>query len=98
MFQQLEGRRRGHFHIISDILSTASDRALITEIMQKAGLSYAQLKRYVPMLIRTDLLTMSNRKNSIIYKTTRKGKDFLKRLQKLDKLLESASATEQNVY
>jgi predicted transcriptional regulator len=46
--------------------------------MQKAGLGYAQLKRYVPILMRTELLTTSNLKNSIVYETTRKGKDFLK--------------------
>jgi len=55
--------------------------------MYKAGLSSAQLRKYVRLLFRSELLKLSNRKKRIIYVTTAKGKHFLETFVELIRLL-----------
>ena len=87
MLPQFKGNRRDQFVIISDILSFAITGVKKTELMYKAGLSSAQLQKYVRLLFRSELLELSNRKKRIIYVTTAKGKYFLETFVELAKLL-----------
>ena len=82
--------KRGHFRIISNILSFTMNGSLKTELMRKANLSYAQLKSYIPMLIRLKLLAASKSEKTTVYETTEKGMNFLRRFRELDKLLKSS--------
>jgi predicted transcriptional regulator len=56
--------------------------------MYKAGLSSAQLHKYMGLLFRSKLLELSNQKKRTIYMTTAKGKDFLETFGELAKLLD----------
>jgi len=81
--------KRGHFRIVSNILSFTMNGSLKTELMRKANLSYAQLKRYIPMLVRLKLLAESESEKNTVYETTKKGMNFLRRFKEIDKLLKS---------
>jgi predicted transcriptional regulator len=84
----MKSNRRDHVLIISDILSCAVKGVKKTELMLKAGLSSAQLGKYMHLLARSELLRTSDLDTGPIYKTTMKGKDFLETFDELAKLLE----------
>jgi predicted transcriptional regulator len=72
---------------MAEILSFASEGATKTQLMYKAGLSYAQLKNYTSMLVKLNLLMTTTKGKAIVYQTTEKGKSFLERYEELSKLL-----------
>lgn len=82
----------------AEILAAAEQPALKTEIMQKCTLSSAAFNKYVHTLIQSGMLnaypavnmhtTKSSHKQRIIYQTTDKAKEFLKRVNDLLTLLE----------
>ena len=88
LFLQTKGNRRDRIAIISDMLLCAVEGTKKTEIMYKVGLSTAQLNKYVPTLVRSELLEILKQKNVTIYKTTAKGKSFLETFDTLIKLLD----------
>jgi predicted transcriptional regulator len=88
LLPQFKGNRRDQFIIISDILSFAINGIKKTELMYKAGLSSAQLHKYMRLLFRSNLLELSNHKKRTIYVTTAKGKDYLEMFCELAKLLD----------
>lgn len=61
--------RRGRHDIIMQILKTATKGAKKTHIMNKANLSFYQVKRYLSHLKKAGFVT----EESGIWKTTRKG-------------------------
>ena len=75
---------RSRTELASDILEAANGGATKTKIMYKAFLSYAQLKEYLAMLIRNDLMVHDNVGT---YRTTSKGIRFLESSRQLDGLL-----------
>jgi predicted transcriptional regulator len=79
---------RSRTELASNILEAANGGATKTKIMYKSFLSYAQLKEYLAMLIRNDLVT-----NDIegIYRTTSKGIRFLETTRQLGGLLVPSS-------
>jgi len=85
----IKGRRREHFGIIAEILACAIDGALKTQLMYKANLSYAQLKNYLILLVKLNLLKTTVHGKAIVYETTQKGKSFLERYKELIRLLGS---------
>jgi len=84
---QLRGNRRDKFVIMSVMLSCASKGVGKTELMYKVGLSSAQLDKYIPALVKSDLLEVSNHTKRARYKTTEKGRSFLDIFGTLVKLL-----------
>ena len=78
--------RRSEFEIISDILTLSMDGAKTTEILYRGYLSYTQLKKYVPFLVDKEILVETQvptgNGNSRIYRTTEKGHEFLKDINK----------------
>jgi len=91
-------QKREHFRIISNILSFTFNGSLKTHIMLKVNLSYAQLQNYISMLLRSKLLEVSTSQKAIVYRTTEKGMNFLRRFNELDRLLKKRRAgTRQKV-
>ena len=84
-------QKREHLRTISNILSFTFNGSLKTHIMLKVNLSYAQLQNYIPMLIRLKLLEVSTSQKAIVYRTTEKGMNFLRRFDELDDLLKSSA-------
>jgi predicted transcriptional regulator len=70
------------------MLSCAARGVGKTELMYKVGLSSAQLDKYIPALVRSELLEVSNHKKRALYKTTDKGRSFLDIFDTLIKLLD----------
>jgi len=83
----LKGNRRDRLVLISDMLNYAAKGVYKTELMYRVGLSSAQLEKYIPVLVRSNLLEIQNHSKKAVYKTTEKGKSFLVIFQGLVKLL-----------
>jgi predicted transcriptional regulator len=70
-------KRRDRLFIIAEILDIAKDGALKTQIMYKANLSFAQLNSYIKLLLETQLIEINNKDGKNIYRTTRKGVEYM---------------------
>ena len=71
--------------IIASILESAVNGAKKTRIMYKATLNFKQLQRYLPLLIKRELIICSETSKGGVYKTTEKGLDFLQKYKELRK-------------
>lgn len=80
-------KRRDRLHIMAEVLLVTRDGALKTQIMYKANLSFAQLKEYLSLLLELGLLATRKRGQKTIYKTTRKGVEYLKSYDEIRALL-----------
>jgi len=77
---------RSRTEIVSMILEAANGRGTTkTKIMYKAFLSYSQLKEYLSVLIKNNLLEYSD--GTKTFRTTEKGLNLLKMHNKIDELL-----------
>lgn len=85
---QMKGNRRDRLVILSAMLSHAAKGVCKTELMYKVGLSSAQLDRYVPALVKSELLEVSNHSKRPVYRTTDKGRSFLDIFDTLVRLLD----------
>ena len=84
-FKERFKERRGRLEIIADILSVAMEEAKKTEIVYKANLNFKRLGKYLPYLMEKGLIESGNMSNE--YKTTEKGKEFLRDYQKMEERL-----------
>ena len=75
--------RRGKMEIMADILSVARGGARKTEIVYKANLNFTRVERYIPLLEERGLVANSG----AVYRTTKKGEDFLYDYQKVHEIL-----------
>jgi predicted transcriptional regulator len=75
--------RRGKIEIMVDILSVARGGARKTEIVYNANLNFTRVDRYIPYLEERDLMVNSGP----VYRTTKKGEEFLREYQTMKKLL-----------
>jgi len=79
--------RRSDLDIICHILELASDGARKTEILYQGNFSYTQLKHYMPLLIKNNILEEQLLKDDgssyKMYKTTNKGHALLKDIEKV---------------
>jgi len=75
--------RRGKLEIMVDVLSTAREGARKTEIVYKANLNFNRAEKYLPFLKEKGLMENSGP----VYKTTEKGKEFLRGYQKMTEFL-----------
>jgi predicted transcriptional regulator len=73
-------KNRSRTEIVSMILEAANGGATKTKIMYKAFLSYSQLKEYLSVMIKKNLLEYSDG-------TTEKGLNLLKMHNEIDELL-----------
>jgi predicted transcriptional regulator len=88
LFLQVRGNRRDRLVILSAMLSYAAKGVCKTELMYKVGLSSAQLDRYIPVLVRSELLKVFNHTKKALYQTTDKGRSFLDIFDTLVSLLD----------
>ena len=70
-------KRRDRLFIIAEILDIAKEGALKTQIMYKANLSFAQLNTYLKLLLEILLLEIVEKNGKNIYKTTKKGVQYM---------------------
>ena len=86
-------KRRDRLFIIAEMLDIAKNGALKTQIMYKANLSFAQLNTYLKLLLETQLLEIINRKGKNIYRTTKKGCEYM---QSYKEIIETLSNNTNN--
>jgi len=80
-------KKRDRLCIMAEILETAKDRALKTQIMYKSRLSFTQINDYLRFMLKINLLKKVKQNDRNIYKATGKGLDFLQRYHGLADLL-----------
>jgi len=81
-------KRRDRLHIMAEVLQVTRNGALKTQIMYKANLSFAQLNEYLSLLLELNLLRVHKSDQATIYKTTRKGIEYLRSYEEIRALLE----------
>jgi predicted transcriptional regulator len=83
-----ERKRRSKKEIICEILSEALNGASKTRLMYKCNLNFERFNNYLKEMLKANLLerTTSNPGGLIIFRTTDKGKELLKILQRADEL------------
>ena len=86
-------KRRDRHDIVSEILNHAKRGKIKTHIMYKAKLSYSQINEYLNLLIDKGFLenmaVRQKKKVITVYRTTEKGREFLDRLESIDKIWNS---------
>ena len=70
------------------MLSYAAKGMCKTELMYKVGLSSAQVDRYIPVLVKSELLEVFKNSKKAIYRTTDKGRSFVDIFDTLVSLLD----------
>lgn len=81
-------KRRDRLYIIADILKASRKGVPKTEIMYKAGLSFAQLSGYLSLLVRLELIEIATKNGKVTYKTTAKGMRYLRSYEEMRRLLQ----------
>ena len=84
------GKRRDRHDIVAEILETARGGKIKPHIMYKAKLSYSQINEYLLLLVEKGFLEKmtikGERLTSILYRTTKKGTEYLNHLEYLNEL------------
>ena len=84
-------RYRSRTDIISEILDAANGgSATKTKIMYHAFFSFVQLKEYLMILTKSDLLRYDS--NTHTFKTTEKGLKFLEAYNQMDNMIKESSS------
>jgi len=82
----MAGKRRDKLEVIEDLLKTADkpDGANKTHLVYGSNLNFNRLNVFLPFLLEKDMIKcdLKNR-----YVTTVKGREFLKQLQSMHKML-----------
>ena len=84
---------RTRIEIGAQILEIAKDGAIKTRIMYGAYMSWNQLKEYLSLLAKDGLIQYIRQEQK--YKTTKKGIEYLKILDKLSGMTSSLTATKE---
>lgn len=79
---------RGKIQIMGDVLSLATSGIKKTHIMYKGNLSYEQVLLYLSDLINKGLLAQDISQEGMVYRTTDKGREFLRYYNRLTEFLE----------
>ena len=89
-------RRRDRLYIIAEILETAKDTTLKTQIMYRANLSFTQLNDYLRFMLKSELLEKILLNDREVYKATEKGMNFLQRYREITELLKTEGENYKN--
>ena len=81
--------RRNSLEIKVEILRVAVGGAKKTHIVHGANLNFTIVKKYLSELMESGLLSVHS--GSVIYKTTEKGLDFLRKYNNLRTLMEPST-------
>ncbi|MFZ0511235.1 MAG: winged helix-turn-helix domain-containing protein [Candidatus Nitrosopolaris sp.] len=77
------GANRGKIQITADILCLSTVAIKKTHIMYKGNLSYEQVRYYLTDLLNNDLLSQHILEDGIVYRTTEKGREYLRHYTQL---------------
>jgi predicted transcriptional regulator len=80
--------KRGKIDIMASILNITTDPVGKTRIMYNAVLSYQQLVLYLEELQEKGLIEAVG-DNAVVYRTTEKGREFIRYFSKMSELLEN---------
>lgn len=81
--------QRSRIDIVACILSYSNESSRKTRIIYRCNLSLSQFNMYADCLVEGGLLERYIGRNGVeIYKTTQKGKNFLKDYERLKKVLD----------
>ncbi|RLC72354.1 MAG: hypothetical protein DRI26_03160 [Chloroflexi bacterium] len=75
--------RRTNIQIIAEILRLARTEVGKTRIMYSVNMSHAQLGKYISFLLRRGFLELLEGGGSVKYRTTGKGRELLKDIDKM---------------
>ena len=78
-------KNRSRINILSSILESAIGGETRIKIMYKSYLSYAQLREYLSILLKSSLLEYEEGRE--IYRTTKKGLRYMATCEKIDKMV-----------
>ena len=84
MYHNIIVANRTRTEIIAQILEIAKDATQKTRIMYGAYMSYSQAQEYLSILIGQGLIRHIREENK--YKTTKKGMEFLKAVEKVNEI------------
>ncbi len=85
MYSVSPRKNRSRIEIMATILEKAAQGAKKTQMMYGANLSFYQIETYIKYMVKMDFLSFS--KESRLYWTTGKGKEFLKSYGKIRLLM-----------
>jgi predicted transcriptional regulator len=83
---KLLSEKRSAVNLMVDILKIALKGAGKTEIVYKANLNFKQVRKYLDFLLEKGLIAVSSNKRKK-YRTTEKGKAFIKRYRETVELI-----------
>ncbi len=84
---ETSSRRRDKLKIIAQIIETAKEPTLKTQIMYRANLSFEQLNEYLEFMISLELLEKLALRKKELYQATHKGTEFAVRYDEITQLL-----------
>lgn len=86
-------KNRTRYDIASEILylTNGKDSAGKTKIMYKTVISWSMVNDYVDLLTQNGLLEETTRNESTVYITTNRGKEALRKMEILGRLLSKSS-------
>ena len=89
--QPLHKKYRSHFEIIGLVLETVkAEGATPFSIMKHANVNFMQLKKYLKSLTEIGFLEVEIRRNTISYRASKEGLEFLKQYYALIEMLLTA--------
>ena len=84
------GYRRSRLEVIADILAEALNGANKTRIMYRANLNFLRFDRYLSDLLDKELIVRKNTSDGrVIYRTTDRGKRFVKIITNAEEIISS---------
>ena len=89
------GTNRGKIQITADILHLSTVAIKKTHIMYKANLSYEQVNYYLTDLLNNDLLSQHILENGVVFRTSEKGREYLKHYTRLMDLVKEREKENQ---
>ena len=87
-------RRRSRLEVVADILTEALNGANKTRIMYRANLNFLSFDKHVSELLDKGLIVRENSPDGrVVYRTTDRGKRFLKVISSAEEIIEGATST-----
>jgi predicted transcriptional regulator len=86
--KQFSEGRRSRLDVIADILDTSLSGVKKTHLMYHCNMSFAQLEKYLNLILKRRLIMVEDNGPRLFFKTSGKGKRFLKSYDRLKALME----------
>jgi predicted transcriptional regulator len=93
---QICKKYRGHFEIIALILDAARNRYVTRfSIVKYANINYAQLKKYLRVLVETHFIEVHVINERVLYRTSAEGVNFLRQYDTLLNMFSNLQRTNE---